>query len=87
MGRRRPLPARRSSNLSRVRRAAEAYVAAACPLGFVLVIAFTLAGSTPPGWVLDIVLVAILIALAAVLYVNRVDRKSTGRREHRADPS
>ena len=61
-----------------MRRAAEVYVAAACPIGFVFVIAFTLAGSTPPRWVLDIVLVAILLALAAVVYLNRVDPRGPG---------
>ena len=58
-----------------MRRVAEIYIAAACAAGVVFV-SFTLANSTPPHWVLDIALVAVLITLVAILSLNRLERGS-----------
>ena len=55
-------------------RAGDVYLLVACVAGVLMVAAFTLAGSTPPNWVLVIAAIAILIALVVVL---RADRSST----------
>ena len=61
-----------------MRRAADLYVIGASIAGAVFVFAYTLFGSTPPDWVLLIVLTAILLILVAVVYRSRAGQNKHG---------
>jgi hypothetical protein len=52
-----------------MRRAAEVYLVGAGTAGIAFVFGFTFAGSTPPGWTLDVVLAAQTAVIVAFLYL------------------
>lgn len=55
-----------------MRRLAEIYLVGVVVVGLGFVFGLTLAGETPHQWMLDLALAAIVLALAAYLYLSRL---------------
>jgi len=58
-----------------LQRVVDLYLAGWCIAGVAIVAGFTLAGATPPNWVLDLVLVSLPLVLAGVIFSNRSRRE------------